>query len=45
MIFKYLGQVLITSDDNWPEVVSYHRKAWSRWAHLFRILGMDGEET
>ena len=28
--FKYLGQVLTTSDDDWPAVVGNLRKAWKK---------------
>ena len=40
--FKYLGRVLISSDDEWPEVVGNLRKAGRRWAQMLRILGCEG---
>ena len=36
---KYLGRVLNTLGDNWPEVVGNIWKAGSRWSQLSVILG------
>ena len=36
--FKYLGKVITTYDD-WLEVVAKIWKAWSKWARFSRILG------
>ena len=42
--FKYLVRVLTASDDYWPPVVDNLRKAWSIWAHFYRVLGMEGAD-
>ena len=41
--FKYLGRVLMASDDDWPVVVGYLGKARKWWTRMSRILGWDGE--
>ena len=37
--FKYLGRILPTADDNWPEVVNNLWRARQKWAQLTRVLG------
>ena len=39
---KYLGQVLIAGEDNWPSVIGNLKKARKSWAWLTRILGRKG---
>ena len=38
-LFKYLGNILTSSDNDYPAVVENLRKAQKRWAQLSRILG------
>ena len=42
--FKYLGRVLMESDENWPEVVGNLSKGQQRWVQMLRILGQEGAE-
>ena len=41
---KYLGQVLTTSDYEWMVVLENICKNRSRWAHLYRFWGQEGED-
>ena len=43
--FKYLGQILMEVDNNWPVVVSNLRKARRNWAQLTRVLGREGVDS
>ena len=36
--FKYLGRILTTGDNDWPEVAGNLRKARKSWRRLQRIL-------
>ena len=40
--FKYLGQVLTVSDDDFPAVVANMRKVWWKWGHMSRISFQEG---
>ena len=42
--FKYLGQVLTASCDEWLAVVENIWKDQSRWAYRSRILGREGAD-
>ena len=37
--FKYIGRILPTADENWPEVVNNLWRARQKWAQLTRVLG------
>ena len=39
--FKYLGWILVASDDYWSEVVGNLKKEWKSWAWMTRILGRE----
>ena len=43
-VFKYLGWVLTTLDDNWKAVVVNLWKVGSRWKWFSRILGWERED-
>ena len=40
--FKYLGQIIMAADDDWPAVVRNLRKSRREWARLTRVLGREG---
>ena len=40
--FKYLGIVLIASDNEWTSVVGNLQKNQKKWAQMSRILGRKG---
>ena len=42
--FKYLGRVMINTDDDWPAVAGNIRKARASWGRLARILGREGAD-
>ena len=42
--FKYLGRVIMNTDDDWPAVASNIRKARANWGRLARILGREGAD-
>ena len=44
LVFKYLGRVLTTSNDNWPEVVDNLMKARKRWEKMSRYLVQEGAD-
>ena len=39
--FKYLGWIMMTSDEDWPRVVGNLQKARNIWARLLRMLGRE----
>ena len=39
--FKYLGNVLTASDDDWPAVISNWQKARQMWDRMSRMLGRE----
>ena len=41
--FKYLGRIMMASDDDWTSVVDNLRKAWKSWARMESILGREGD--
>ena len=41
---KYLGRILMASDDDWPAVVANLWKARKCWARLSCIIGREGED-
>ena len=43
--FKYLGRVLDTEDDNWPEVVRNLRRTRQKWARLTWALRREGADA
>ena len=43
--FKYLGRVIIESDNDWPEVVANLRNAQKKWACLLRVMGWEGADA
>ena len=42
--FRYLGQLLTATDDNWPEVAGNIKKALGSWGRLARVLGREGAD-
>ena len=44
MVFKYLGRVLTSMDDDWPVVAGNIRKARANWGRLARVLGREGAD-
>ena len=42
--FRYLGNVLTNTDDDWPAVAGNIRKARKNWGRLARILGREGAD-
>ena len=40
--FRYFGQLLTATDDDWPAVAGNIRKAWVIWGRLARVLGREG---
>ena len=43
-VFKYLVQVLTASENDWMVVLDNIWKDRSRWAHLYRFWGKEGED-
>ena len=43
--FKYLGNLLSATDDNWSVAVANLQKERKRWTQLSRILGNEGAYT
>ena len=43
--FKYLGRILLVSDNDWAVVVRNLRRARKKWARLTRVLGREGEDA
>ena len=43
-MFKYLGWVMTTGDDNWTAVVGNLVKARKSWGRLLRILRREGAD-
>ena len=44
-LFKYLGQVLTASDNDWTVLMGNLRKACMNWAKLLRVLGRKVANT
>ena len=44
LAFIYLGRVLTSGDDDWPEVVVNLGKAHRSWGQLSRVLGREGAD-
>ena len=42
--FRYLGRLLTTTDDDWPEVAGNIQKARMIWERLARVLGREGAD-
>ena len=42
--FRYLGRVMTSTDEDWPEVARNLRKARVTWGRLARILGREGAD-
>ena len=40
--FRYLGRILMATDDNWPAVAGNIKKARRSWGRLAKILGSEG---
>ena len=43
-LFKYMGQVLMAGEENWPDVAVNLRKAGKIWMRMTRILGREGAD-
>ena len=41
---KYLGRILMASDEDWPAVVTKLCKDRKRWARLSQIIGREGKD-
>ena len=39
--FKYLGRILLASDDAWPELVCNFRQACKKWVNMTWLLGRE----
>ena len=39
--FRYLGRLLMATEDDWPAVTGNIRKAWVSWGRLARVLGRE----
>ena len=42
--FRYLGRILTSTDNDWPEVARNLQKARATWGRLARILGREGAD-
>ena len=42
--FRYLGQLLTATDDDWPTVAGKIRKVQVSWGQLARVLGREGAD-
>ena len=42
--FKYLGRILMATDDDWQAVVRNLGKARRSWGRLSRVLGREGAD-
>ena len=42
---KYLGRILLESDDDWLEVVRNLRLVQKKWARLTQVLGIEEEDA
>ena len=43
--FKYLGRVLLESNDEWPGVVRNLQRELQKWARLNRVSGREGADA
>ena len=41
---RYLGRLLMATDDEWTEMTGNIRKAWVSWGRLVRVLGREGAD-
>ena len=39
---NYLGQTLLSSDNNWLDVEQNLQRSWGKWGQLVKILGREG---
>ena len=42
--FRYLGQLLTATDDDWPAVAGNIKKAQRSWGQLAWVLGREGAD-
>ena len=42
--FRYLGQILTATDDDWPEVAGNIKKVRVSWGCLAWVLGREGAD-
>ena len=40
--FKYLGRIMLTTKNNWPEVDQNLRRAQGKWGRMVKILLREG---
>ena len=40
--FKYLGRVLLVSDDDWPSLIQNLKRVRAVWRRMLRILSRKG---
>ena len=43
--FKYLGRVMLASDDDWPAVEQNLRREQQKWERLTRVLEREGVDA
>ena len=43
--FKYLGRLLFTNDDDWPEVVTNLSKVQKKWIRVLLIMSQELVDT
>ena len=43
--FSYMGQMLLSSEDDWPAVERNLWRARVKWGRLAKILGREGEDS
>ena len=42
---KFIGRVLVATDNDWPTVVHNLQRAWKKWAQMTRVLSREGADT
>ena len=42
--FRYLGRILTSTDDDWPEVARNLQKERATWGRMARIMGREGAD-
>ena len=42
--FRYLGRLLMATDDDWPAVAGNIKKARRSWGRLAQVLGREGAD-
>ena len=42
--FKYLGRILLSSNNNWPALEQNLRRSRRKWGRMVKILGREGAD-